>query len=195
VSLIFSESLGKASGGLVVPGYMALQLTQPVSVIATLAAALLTFGVVRVLSSQLIIYGKRRTVLTLLCGFIVGAAIRTCGGLMPPAAEGFELTVIGYIVPGLIAIWIDRQGWLDTCAATLTAAAVVRLSLVLLVPQQLHWAELQRPKPERPAVERAAETPHAFTTAVSNMANPKSDQPIPANGVPHSAAFVPLPGR
>ncbi len=144
VSLIFSETLGKGSGGLVVPGYVALYLTQPVNIALTFAAAFLTFAIVRGLSSFLIVFGKRRTVLMLLVGFATGASFRMLLGRGWLGTEGLELTVIGYIVPALIAIWMDRQGWLDTCTTTLTAAVVVRLALVLVVPQQLHLAETKR---------------------------------------------------
>ncbi|HEX2223230.1 MAG TPA: poly-gamma-glutamate biosynthesis protein PgsC/CapC, partial [Thermoanaerobaculia bacterium] len=43
-----------------------------------------------------------------------------------------ELRVIGYIIPGLLAIWIDRQGLVETVSILLTAAVVVRLTLIVL---------------------------------------------------------------
>jgi hypothetical protein len=49
--------------------------------------------------------------------------------------------VIGYIVPGLIAIWLDRQGVVPTLAALVTSAVVVRLILILAVPEELQWFE------------------------------------------------------
>ena len=149
VSLIFSETLGKGAGGLVVPGYVALYLTQPVNIALTFVAAFLTFAIVRGLSTFLIVFGKRRTVLMLLTGFAVGALFRMLLDRGWFATEGLELTVIGYIVPALIAIWMDRQGWLDTCTTTLTAAVVVRLALVLVVPQQLHALDAKREAEQR----------------------------------------------
>jgi hypothetical protein len=41
-------------------------------------------------------------------------------------------TVIGYIIPGLVAIWMDRQGPIETLSALTTAAVVVRLILILI---------------------------------------------------------------
>jgi hypothetical protein len=49
--------------------------------------------------------------------------------------------VIGYILPGLIAIWLDRQGVVPTLAALVTSAVVVRLILILVVPEELQWFE------------------------------------------------------
>jgi poly-gamma-glutamate biosynthesis protein PgsC/CapC len=170
VSLLFSEFFGLAAGGLVVPGYIALYLNRPLDVALTLAVALLTFMLVRLASSFVIIYGRRRTVLMILVGYAVGAlANNAVGGLdtgielfsrlpevslevpqgaqSPLSAEpgGIEFGVIGFIVPGLIAIWLDRQGVLPTMAALLTSAVVVRLILVLVAPTGLQWLEAGQP--------------------------------------------------
>lgn len=144
VSLIFSETLGKSAGGLVVPGYVAIYLTQPVNIVLTFAVAFATYAFVASLSRFLIIFGKRRTVLTLLTGFALGAFVQLVLGLDWVASGGVEFTVIGYLVPSLIAIWMDRQGWFDTCTTTITAAVVVRLALILVLPGQVQLAEAQR---------------------------------------------------
>ena len=47
--------------------------------------------------------------------------------------DGDAVQVIGYIIPGLIAIWLDRQGVIETLAAMITASVVVRLILILVV--------------------------------------------------------------
>jgi hypothetical protein len=64
-------------------------------------------------------------------GYLVGAGFRAALG--PVSTPDNELTVIGFIIPGLIAIWLDRQGILETVAAMVTASVVVRLLLVLIV--------------------------------------------------------------
>jgi poly-gamma-glutamate biosynthesis protein PgsC/CapC len=149
VSLLFSELFGLAAGGLVVPGYIALYLTRPVDVAVTLVAALLTFFLVRIASSFVIIYGRRRTALMILVGYAAGvflngalAALYEVGAeSLEPGRYMMEAGVIGYIVPGLIAIWLDRQGVVPTFAALVTSSVVVRLLLILLVPQELQWFE------------------------------------------------------
>jgi len=155
VSLLFSELFGLAAGGLVVPGYMALYLTRPIDVATTIAAALMTFFLVRIVSSFIIVYGRRRTVLMILVGYATGvlftaalaagfeSAVETASLHGVAANErtlGFlEAGVIGYIVPGLIAIWFDRQGVVPTLAALITSATVVRFILILVVPEDLQW--------------------------------------------------------
>ena len=63
ISLMFSEVFGLAAGGMVVPGYIALYLNRPIDIILTIAASLITYFVVTALSTFIIVYGKRRTVL------------------------------------------------------------------------------------------------------------------------------------
>jgi poly-gamma-glutamate biosynthesis protein PgsC/CapC len=131
VSLAFSEMLGIAAGGMVVPGYVALYLDRPVAVFLTLLVSFLTFFVVHSLSAVMIIYGRRRTVLMILVGFAMGALIRSFGTLELPAGA-VDLAIIGYIIPGLIAIWIDRQGLVESVSALVIASVLVRLTLLLI---------------------------------------------------------------
>jgi len=132
VSLLFSEWFAVAAGGMIVPGYIALSLTHPVDVLLTVMAGLATFTIVRALSSFIIIYGRRRTVMMILVGYLVGMIIRYSVASMT-GPSGAEMDVIGFIIPGLIAIWLDRQGVVETLTAMLTASIVVRLVLVLVV--------------------------------------------------------------
>lgn len=146
VSLLFSEMFGLAAGGMVVPGYIALYLNRPVDVMLTLAAALVTYFVVHSLSTFIIVYGKRRTVLMIIIGYLV----RGLFDQIPFYASQplFDLSqhfgtapatfaVIGYVIPGLIAIWMDRQGVIETLAALITSAVVVRLALMLVFGLEL----------------------------------------------------------
>lgn len=132
VSLLYSEIFGVAPGGIIVPGYLALGIDDPVVVAFTLAISLLTFFVVRVLSTVMIIYGRRRTVLMILIGFLLGSLVRAGLGAGTPVGP-FEIDVIGYIIPGLIAIWIDRQGIAVTVSSAITATILTRLSGLLVL--------------------------------------------------------------
>ncbi|MCO6046397.1 poly-gamma-glutamate biosynthesis protein PgsC [Aeoliella sp. ICT_H6.2] len=143
VSLLFSELFGLAAGGMVVPGYFALALSRPIDVALTILAALATYMIVYLMSTFIIVYGRRRTVLMILVGYLV----RMLFNYIPMdfitsveryASEQTQFQVIGYIIPGLIAIWFDRQGWLETLCALLTAAVAIRLILILLYGVQLN---------------------------------------------------------
>jgi gamma-polyglutamate biosynthesis protein CapC len=131
VSLAFSEVLGIAAGGMVVPGYFALYLDQPMMILTTLLIAYATYAIVHAMSSFMIIYGRRRTVLMIITAFLLGALLRHFGQV-PIANSGLDIKVVGFIIPGLIAIWIDRQGTIETLSALTIASVVVRLGLILI---------------------------------------------------------------
>jgi poly-gamma-glutamate biosynthesis protein PgsC/CapC len=128
-SLLYGELFGIAAGGMVVPGYVALYADRPLDVGLTLVAALLTFGILKGLSQIAIVYGRRRTALTILVGYLAGMGIRVW--LESPVAPFAEGAVIGFIIPGLIAIWYQRQGVVETTLSLLTAAIIVRMLLVV----------------------------------------------------------------
>ncbi len=136
VSLLLSEFLGIAGGGLVVPGYLALHLTEPLTIVATLLAGLAAFILVRALGSIVIIFGRRRTVLMILAGYLTGMLasyfIRAHGG-----AQWGEHAVVGFIIPGLIAVWLDRRGIVESFCSLTTASVVVRLILILIFGARL----------------------------------------------------------
>jgi gamma-polyglutamate biosynthesis protein CapC len=131
ISLLFSELLGVAAGGMIVPGYVALHLDSPVTVIFTLAVSWLTWMTVRMISTVMIIYGRRRTVIMLLVGFLYGAFFRSIG-YIETVSLMFDLTIIGYLIPGLIAIWIEKQGLVETFSTLITSSVIVRLLLILI---------------------------------------------------------------
>ncbi len=88
LSLVLSETLGVTAGGIIVPGYIAMNLNQPFQVIVTLVA----FSPV----------------------------------------ENVSLAVIGNIIPGLIASWMDRQGIVRTVSVIIITAVLVKLMVMLL---------------------------------------------------------------
>lgn len=137
ISLLFSEVFGITAGGMVVPGYIALHLAHPIDVVLTLMVAFVTFAIVHLLSSIIIVYGRRRTVLMILVGYLVGMAFRSFFTAEVGLLAGIDFTVIGYIIPGLIAIWMDRQGTIETLSSLLTASVVVRLVLIIIVGAEL----------------------------------------------------------
>lgn len=132
VGLLFTELFGIATGGLIVPGYIALYLSRPYDVALTLAAGFATYGLVRVFSSFTILYGRRRTALMILVGYILGMIARNWHAM--PAGD---YDVIGFIIPGLIALWMDKQGVMQTLAAMTIVSIIVRLILMLVVGTEM----------------------------------------------------------
>lgn len=131
ISLLFSELFGLAAGGLVVPGYLAYHLNNPIALATTVGVAFITYLLVQLVSSFAIVYGRRRTVLMILTGYLLGMAVR----FLAIGNFGLESTeaIIGFIIPGLIAIWMDRQGIVETVTALTTASVITRLVLILVL--------------------------------------------------------------
>ncbi len=131
ISLIFSETLGLAAGGMVVPGYVALMIHEPLRLVGTILASLFTLAALKLLSRYTLIYGRRRIVVAVLIGFFFGALSREY--LVFRARDvSFDLRTIGFVIPGLIANWMERQGAIQTLCVMTTTAVLVRLLLMLL---------------------------------------------------------------
>ena len=131
ISLIFSETLGLAAGGMVVPGYLALMIHEPLRILGTVTVALLTLGALKLLSRYVLIYGRRRIVVAVLVGFAFGAISRDLLLLRFKGAP-VDLRTIGFVIPGLIANWMERQGVVQTACVMTTTAVLVRLLLMLI---------------------------------------------------------------
>ncbi len=130
LSLFFSETLGLATGGMVVPGYMALHMHQPLRLLGTLIVALATLGAIRLLSNYAFIYGRRRTVVVLMIGFLLGQLSERLLRFDLPG-RFLDASSVGYIIPGLIADWMERQGPVETLSTLAIAATLVRLLLIV----------------------------------------------------------------
>jgi poly-gamma-glutamate biosynthesis protein PgsC/CapC len=113
LSLLSSELLGASAGGIVVPGYIAMYLDKPSQILGTLLVSLATWGIIRIIGTFTLLFGKRRMVLSILIGFIIGWGTRNMI-LHNATIYDMQLQSIGYIVPGLIANWLERQGFLLT---------------------------------------------------------------------------------
>jgi len=123
VSLAVIGVTGVYPGGIIVPSYLVLFIHEPERILGTLGAALLTLGVYLVASRRLILFGRRRFVFLLLVGGLWSVLWRTLlPGLFPVT---MEFTVIGWVIPGLIANHFERQGVLVTLGSLLTATVAI----------------------------------------------------------------------
>lgn len=129
-SFLSGEFLGITAGGLVSPGYLAYFLGQPLRIGATLVLSLAVYAALRGLSRLVILFGRRRfmaAILLSLAGTWLFETFLFRQGFLP-----HDLRSIGYVIPGLIANDMLKQGVWKTIAATLLAAILVRLLLFVL---------------------------------------------------------------
>jgi len=119
IGFLFYELVGLSPGGIVVPGYIAVGI------------AILTYYIVNFLSNYLILYGKRRFLSMILISFLVKWLVESFVFQFP--AANIELQSIGYIIPGLLANEMNRQGIIPTLLAMSIVAILVRLILYLFI--------------------------------------------------------------
>lgn len=132
LNLILTEVFGLASGGLIVPGYLALHLDQPSRILATLVVGAATWALVRHGWMRCtILYGQRRFGITMLTGFLVQMGYLHILGSIGPVAT--DLRAVGYLVPGLLAHTALSQGFWPTVAMTAVCTVGTRVCLDLIL--------------------------------------------------------------
>ena len=136
LSLFLTETLGVTAGGIIVPGYIAMNLESPQRLIITFGISILTFLIIKLLSKFIMVYGKRRLVLALLIGFLLGYLSRS-ENMITADLGTTDFIVIGNIIPGLIANWMDRQGVLRTISTVLITAGITKLCIMTISMLQI----------------------------------------------------------
>jgi poly-gamma-glutamate biosynthesis protein PgsC/CapC len=131
LSLILTETVGLAAGGIVVPGYIALTLHNPVQVVSTIIIGIITFLIIKVLSHYIILYGRRLLIASILIGYLLAYMTKISPALTLNTLN-FNIESIGFVIPGLIAYWIARQGIFQTVAAMIIVSTLVRLILIIV---------------------------------------------------------------
>ncbi len=138
ISLVFMELLGASAGGIVVPGYIAMFLNRPMQLLGTIIVSFITLLLIKLISTFTLLFGRRRMVLSILIGFIVGWGSKyfSFGGL---SVYELGLHSIGYIIPGLIANWMEKQGIFRTLSMIAIASVIVRLVLIILTGGEVNF--------------------------------------------------------
>lgn len=131
LSLILTETIGLAAGGIVVPGYIALVLHNPVQVIITIVVGIITYLIVKLISLYIIIYGRRLLIVSILIGYLI-AYFTKISPMVAMNTLSINIETIGFVIPGLIAYWIARQGIIPTLSAMIIVSSLVRLTIIII---------------------------------------------------------------
>ncbi len=129
-SLLSYEVFGLAAGGIVVPGYIALQLSHPDRLAGVVAVSLLTYLIIKILGNYTFLYGRRQLVLCLLIGCLLANFSRHFL-TVNLGSTTLELQAVGWVVPGLIAHWFGKQGVFKTIGVLFISSVLVRLFIIL----------------------------------------------------------------
>ena len=130
-SLLLSEIVGLTAGGIIVPGWIAIHLHNPMSIFITFFISIIVYLIVQFISKFVFIYGKRRLVISLLLGFIFGLIFNTFIVDYLLLNDNYIYS-IGFIIPGMIANWMNRQGVIRTITVIMITAPIVQLIIIVL---------------------------------------------------------------
>src|SRR5712692_6240501 len=116
VSMLFYEKQNLVPGGVIVPGYVALTLDRPYLLLSTFAVAIATLFAVKIISNHLVLFGRRKFSFMMLMSFVIAWAIQSIVAIslslsqVPSIGPTGVFQVIGFIIPGLAANSMERQG-------------------------------------------------------------------------------------
>lgn len=129
VSTIIYKRTGLTLGGVIVCGYLALFVGQPIHILVTLLLSYLTYQIVyKVLQKRFMLNGRKLFEIEILIGLTFQALWITMIKLM--GLLNFDLTVlygIGFVLPGVIAHDMGRQGPRNTLGSILLGVSIVAL--------------------------------------------------------------------
>ena len=133
LGLLFTEFTGLSPGGIIVPGYIALFLHKPLEIALTgIAAAGVMLGI-KLLSHLFPLFGRRRYALCLLLGILLKLFIEYFPLSILPALfsqiqdNSSNVRLIGWLIPGIMANDMYKQGIPKTLLAVATVTALVFL--------------------------------------------------------------------
>ena len=97
LSLLITETMGITAGGIIVPGYIAMHLDSPPMLIVTFGISFIVYLIIKLLSNFILIYGKRRLVLAMLLGFLLGYLFQPETNLFSDLKK-MDFLVLGWIL-------------------------------------------------------------------------------------------------
>ena len=129
LSFLVTELTGLLTGGMVSAGYLAFYFSEPMRILSTYLLSALIALILRLSREFLILYGRRRFMLSILLSILFVYALEKAYFIMSPLS--LDLRVIGYIIPGLIANDMEKQGIIRTSLALIIVTALVKLLSIL----------------------------------------------------------------
>ncbi len=145
VSILIYERFRLTGGAAVVAGYLGIFVNRPLYIITTIGIALITFFVVqRFIARRMFLYGRRRLVVMVMVGMVFeGIAGTVAYFTASDVAWLIGLYGVGFVLPGLIAQDMERQGVWRTVFTTLITALITYLLMenVLAIKNNLpiYW--------------------------------------------------------
>src|SRR4026208_2144251 len=129
VSTIIYKRRGLTLGGVIICGYLALFVGQPLHIIVTLTIAYLTYQIVyKILQKRFMLNGRKLFEIEILVGLVFQVLWIIVIRLF--RTTNIDLTIlygIGFVLPGVIAHDMGRQGARNTIGSILLGVSIVAL--------------------------------------------------------------------
>ncbi len=131
LSLLSIESFGIAAGGIIVPGYVALQIGMPDRIFGLIIIAFITFLTLKLIGKFTFLFGRRQMVVSLLIGTVF-AIFSHNFMFFNTSSSTVEFSAVGWVVPGLVAHWSANQGFIKTLSMLAIISILVRFLVIIL---------------------------------------------------------------
>jgi poly-gamma-glutamate biosynthesis protein PgsC/CapC len=125
VALLLEETTGLSPGGVVTVPFLAMLMSEPGTLALQLAVALLAWAAVRGAGRVMIVYGRRRLAIAIVASVGLSLLLRRWFPIEATALGAGAM--LGFIVPGVMADWFERQGALPTMVTLAAALGIVAL--------------------------------------------------------------------
>lgn len=128
LGMFYYHKTGFACGGIITPGVIAMFIGDPLKIAVSVAAAFFTWLILEALLRFFSIYGRQR----------MAAAMLIALALRYPLVSvlGESSLWLGWVVPGLMAADMQRQGMLPTLTGVVTVSIATAMAVHLV---QMLW--------------------------------------------------------
>lgn len=128
LSIFFYEITGISPGGIIVPAYFMMYLDRYEIIVATILVSVITLCMVKFISNYTILFGKRKFSLMVMVSVIIGYVFT----YLPVQYMGQYIPIIGYIIPGILAYELDKQGSLRTLSSLLIVTLALKFIVIII---------------------------------------------------------------
>ncbi|MDR3231448.1 MAG: poly-gamma-glutamate biosynthesis protein PgsC/CapC [Synergistaceae bacterium] len=128
VGLVWSRRTGWGCGGLITPGLLALQASDPIRATLTLVLGMALIPPLSLAARAFRLWGRERVGAAMLIALTVRIGLM----FLIPAPLSAEFHPVGWVIPGLIAADGERQGAGMTLCGTIVCTLVTAFGATLL---------------------------------------------------------------
>jgi poly-gamma-glutamate biosynthesis protein PgsC/CapC len=131
LGMLFFQRTGISCGGIISPGLMAMEMDNPLGLAVSLAAALLTWGLLAWTVRVWGVFGRQRVAMAMAMALVIKIIL----SIFYPVPSPW----LGWVVPGLMGADFQRQGFIPTISGAVCAAVAAAMSAGLLFSLFSAW--------------------------------------------------------